>query len=113
MGDGFLEVLRARDISVGGVAVFVAHDFQGCSIDDGWAVRSVAGWDAGAGGLVIFVWWLIFTSDPRATQCRSAAADPGRTAVWVMVLAASFFSLFAGVVVMRHAKTCEPERGFL
>ena len=34
MGNGFLEVLRARDISVGGVAVFVAHDFQGCSIDD-------------------------------------------------------------------------------
>jgi hypothetical protein len=33
MGDGFLEVLRARDISEGGVAVFVSHDFQGCQID--------------------------------------------------------------------------------
>ncbi len=34
MGTGFLEVLRARDISVGGVAVFVAHDFSGCDIND-------------------------------------------------------------------------------
>jgi hypothetical protein len=34
MGNGFLEVLHARDISEGGVAVFVAHDFTGCSIDD-------------------------------------------------------------------------------
>ena len=33
MGDGFLEVLVARDISVGGVGVFVSHDFQGCDID--------------------------------------------------------------------------------
>ena len=34
MGAGFLEVLHARDISVGGVAVFVAHDFKGYDIDD-------------------------------------------------------------------------------
>ena len=33
MGDGFLEVLVARDISAGGVGVFVPHDFQGCDID--------------------------------------------------------------------------------
>jgi hypothetical protein len=34
MGDGFLEVLRARDISVGGLAVFVPHDYSGCDIND-------------------------------------------------------------------------------
>jgi hypothetical protein len=34
MGTDFLEVLHARDISEGGVAVFVAHDFSGCAIDD-------------------------------------------------------------------------------
>ena len=33
MGDGFLEVLIARDISVGGIGVFVPHDFNGCDID--------------------------------------------------------------------------------
>jgi hypothetical protein len=34
MGNGFLEVLPARDISIGGVAVFVSHDFSGCDIND-------------------------------------------------------------------------------
>ena len=34
MGSGFLEVLNARDISVAGIGVFVAHDFTGCAIDD-------------------------------------------------------------------------------
>jgi hypothetical protein len=34
MGSDFLEVLRARDISEGGVGIFVAHDFRGCAIDD-------------------------------------------------------------------------------
>jgi hypothetical protein len=33
MGEGFLEVLAARDIGVGGVAVCVPHDFRGCDID--------------------------------------------------------------------------------
>jgi c-di-GMP-binding flagellar brake protein YcgR len=33
MGNGFLEVVRARDVSVGGLSVFVPHDFDGCDID--------------------------------------------------------------------------------
>lgn len=33
MGDGFLEALRARDISVSGLGVFVPHDFDGYRID--------------------------------------------------------------------------------
>jgi hypothetical protein len=32
-GEGFLEVLVARDISVGGIGVFVPHDFHGCDLD--------------------------------------------------------------------------------
>jgi uncharacterized membrane protein len=60
-----------------------------------------------------FIWWLIWTSDPRATQCRAAAADPGRTAVWVLVILASLFSVFAGIFVLRHAKTCEPDKSVL
>lgn len=30
MGNGFLEVLSARDISVGGLGVSVKHKFEGC-----------------------------------------------------------------------------------
>lgn len=34
MGSGFLDVLPAYDIGVGGVAVSVPHDFQGSDIDE-------------------------------------------------------------------------------
>jgi hypothetical protein len=34
MGDGFLDVFAARDISAGGVSIAVPHRFQGCAIDD-------------------------------------------------------------------------------
>src|SRR5262249_24140646 len=64
--------------------------------EQGWTVRTVTGWDFGAVIHLCFIWWLIWTSDSRATQCRAAAAAPGRTTVWILVLAASFFSLFAG-----------------
>ena len=30
MGNGFLEVLSARDISIGGVGISVKHKFEGC-----------------------------------------------------------------------------------
>ena len=32
MGDAFLDVLRARDIGLGGVGVSVAHGFEGCDL---------------------------------------------------------------------------------
>ncbi|MFI5296814.1 MAG: PilZ domain-containing protein [Polyangiales bacterium] len=34
MGDGFLDLVRARDLSVGGVSVFIAHDFVGCNLEN-------------------------------------------------------------------------------
>jgi hypothetical protein len=34
MGDGFLDVFPARDISAGGVSISVPHRFEGCSIED-------------------------------------------------------------------------------
>ena len=33
MGEGFLEVLHARDISCGGVGVLVSHGFEGYDLD--------------------------------------------------------------------------------
>lgn len=33
MGNGFLEVLSARDISVGGLGISVGHKFEGCDTD--------------------------------------------------------------------------------
>lgn len=33
LGNGFIEVLKARDISVGGIGVYVPHGFAGCDIN--------------------------------------------------------------------------------
>jgi uncharacterized membrane protein len=92
------------------LGVAVAYFFP---TEPSWAVRVVAGWDAGAIALILFVWWVIWESDPRETRCRAASADPGRTAVWAIVLAASCFSVFASAVVLRHAKSIDPERSAL
>jgi uncharacterized membrane protein len=54
------------------------------------------------------VWFLILRGDPVSTRCRAAYADPGRTAVWAMVLVASVLGLFAAVGLMRHAKVVAP-----
>lgn len=34
MGDGFLDILVARDISLGGLGVHVEHNFVGCNIEE-------------------------------------------------------------------------------
>ncbi len=74
------------------------------------AVRILAGWDAGALSLLFVIWGILLTSDPRETKRRAASADPGRTAVWLLVLVACGIGLFAGAVVMRHASAIEPLR---
>jgi uncharacterized membrane protein len=79
----------------------------------GWAVRAVAGWDVGAVTHISLIWWIIWASDANETQCRAALADPGRTMVWLLVLVASCFSLFAGTLVLRRAPTFEPDRPLL
>jgi len=81
--------------------------------EHGWAVRTVAGWDVAAVTHIALIWWIIWASDASETQCRAASSDPGRTMVWLLVLAASSFSLFAGTIVMRHAPKIEPQRSLL
>ena len=58
------------------------------------------------GGLA---WWFIGRLSATETRARAAEDDPGRAAVWVFVLAASAFSLFATSVVLRQARTRAPE----
>jgi uncharacterized membrane protein len=74
------------------------------------ATRILAGWDGGALALLAVVWGVLLTTDANETKRRAASADPGRTAVWVLVLIACAIGLFAGAVVMRHAATVEPLR---
>ncbi len=67
----------------------------------GAVLQVVAGWDAGAFTLLTLAWVIIARSDETETGHRAAAADPGRTAVWGIVLASSTASLFAAVVALR------------
>ena len=69
----------------------------------GWAIHLVAGWDAAGLTLLSLAWWRIWHDSSAETRRRAAGEDPGRTLVWVIVLLASLFSLFAAGFVMRRA----------
>jgi uncharacterized membrane protein len=75
----------------------------------GAAARVLAGWDATAIAMTALSWWLILHCDVRETRHRAASADPGRTAVWGLVLTASAVSLFSTGVVLRMARMLAPE----
>ena len=107
-----LDPRRATVRLVLGLLVGFATGFV-LSEKHGLAVRIVAGWDAGALSLLTLAWMLILRSDPSSARRRAAAEDPGRAVASVLVVAASTFSVFAGTVVMRHARSIEPARGGL
>jgi uncharacterized membrane protein len=70
-------------------------------------VSGVAALAAGRVGSMVFAalgWVHIMTSDAEGTRRRAAAEDPGRTLVWIVVIAASAFSLFAALLVLRNAR---------
>jgi uncharacterized membrane protein len=73
-----------------------------------WEFRLLLGWDAGAFALLSLIWFSILTADPHETRCRSASADPGRTATWALVLVASGFSFFAGAFVLKNLHKTQP-----
>ena len=77
----------------------------------GAAMRAIAGWDAAAFSMGALAWALIFRagSDPKRTRQHAAQEDPGRGPVWVIVILASVFSLFATVGGLRGARVCATE----
>ena len=91
-------------VVVGAVGALLAHRHAA-------AFRLLLGWDAGAFALLAFIWFTVLTKVPHETRCRSASADPGRTATWVLVLIASGFSFFASASVLRnlHRADAPPE----
>jgi uncharacterized membrane protein len=71
-------------------------------------VSLLGGWDAGGLLLLAAAWLRIARCDDRARAERAAADDPGRTAVYVLVLLTSAASLLAATVLVRHAKNMPP-----
>ncbi len=67
------------------------------------------GWDVGSFHVLVMSWHIIATSDAAETKKRSAAEDPSRTLVWIVVSLACFVSLFASIVVLHRAKNLAPK----
>jgi len=72
------------------------------------SLSALAGWAAGGLAMFAMAWMTIWTCDPSATRSRAAAEDPGRTAVYVIVLATSVASLLAVTVMVRFVKGIAP-----
>jgi uncharacterized membrane protein len=74
-------------------------------IPSAWAlaVRLLVAWDVAAVVLLAIAGGMIASSSAPETGRRAAADDPGRTAVWAIVLLGSAFSVFGATVVMRTA----------
>jgi uncharacterized membrane protein len=77
----------------------------------GLVPRIIAGWDAGSAVLLGLAWSIIWRADTAKTRLRAAAEDPGRSAVWGIVLVASTLSLFAAIVLLRGAKSLAATEG--
>lgn len=101
-----LDVRQARARLSVAVAVGVATSSILAVIPGGpgWTPRLVAGWDAGSAVFLVLAWSIILRSNTVRTRRRAAAQDPGRSAVWGIVLVASTVSLFAAVALLRRAR---------
>lgn len=105
-----LDVRRAKNRLLLSVALgIVTYVLLGPILTgSGWAVRLIAGWNAGALTLLVLAWAIIWECDTEKTRSRAATEDPGRNAVWAIVLGASTLSLFSAAYVLRRAKTLAP-----
>lgn len=66
------------------------------------STRALLAWDSGGLVLLGFSLLIITRSDAAEARRRAAAFDPGRHLVWVVVLAASAFSMFAAAALLRQ-----------
>ena len=82
----------------------------GCTAHYGGAkLPLLLGWDVSGATLLGLAWALIFACDEKVTRERAGAEDPGRTAVYAIVLVASSTSLLAALQLSRHTKSLAPE----
>jgi uncharacterized membrane protein len=66
--------------------------------------RLLIAWNVGGLVLLTFALAIILRADVTETRRRAASHDPGRTAVWLIVLGSSTLSLFFAIATSRHTK---------
>ena len=69
-----------------------------------WRFAALTAWEAGGFSLLLLAWFTIAICSAEATQRRAAAEDPGRTAVYALVLLTSGSSLLATTALVHRAR---------
>jgi len=70
-----------------------------------WELRALAAWNIGSSILLVLAWTVIARSTATKTARLAAQEDPGRTAVWALVILTSLVSLFSAAYVLRISKS--------
>lgn len=76
-----------------------------------WKLAGLAAWDAGGLSLLFLAWTAIWSCSAKRTQERASGDDPGRTAVYVVVLLCAGASLLAATPLVRRAKAVAGTEG--
>src|SRR5207253_3053145 len=67
-----------------------------------WRIAALTAWEAGGLALMVLAWISIVRSSAAETHKRAASEDPGRTAVYALVLLTSGSSLLSTTVLVRR-----------
>jgi uncharacterized membrane protein len=73
------------------------------------SVAALLGWDVGSLVLLALSWIVITPATAKSTRSRAGNEDPGRTAVYVIVVLMSSVSLLAATLLVRDAHTQHPD----
>ena len=76
-----------------------------------WKLAALAAWDAGGLSLLLLAWMMIWVCSAKTTQERASGDDPGRTAVYALVLLSAGASLLAATALVRRAKAVAGPEG--
>jgi uncharacterized membrane protein len=76
-----------------------------------FVLAALSAWDAGAALFLGIFWFVIVQKDAHETQRRAASEDPGRSAVYALVLLGSGASLLSAVALARSPD--EPRKTLL
>jgi uncharacterized membrane protein len=76
-----------------------------------WKLAALAAWDAGGLSLLLLAWMMIWICSAKTTQERASGDDPGRTAVYALVLLSAGASLLAATALVRRAKAVAGSEG--
>ncbi|MHB1092327.1 DUF1345 domain-containing protein [Thiobacillus sp.] len=72
---------------------------------DLWETRLLIGWVTGSLTYLLLVWWGAGRLDPARTRLRASSEDPGASALYVVLIAASWVSLLGVLLVTDSART--------